>query len=159
MLEPDDGVGTPEVGEHPPDQAVLAAPVIRLRPIRTLVIARDLAFRERSMTVLVELGFVAFAVTSLDEAEAVVALVARQRADVVVLDATGCGTAVDRVVCALYESAPRVGVVVVAGTSDHSFCSLPVVAKWGWAADLSRAVAAAYDHGSPLKEDHSDVRN
>ncbi|HTH71658.1 MAG TPA: hypothetical protein VL493_10305 [Candidatus Saccharimonadales bacterium] len=142
-----------------PGAAVFAAPVIRLRPIRTLVIARDLAFRERSMTVLVELGYVAFAVTPLEEADAVVALVARQRADVVVLDATGCAGAVARVVAALYESAPRAGVVVVSGTDDRVAHTMPVLAKWGWAADLTRAVAAAYDQGSPLNEDNFDVHN
>lgn len=159
MQQPDGHLDAAHPGPSATLAAVAPAQVVRLRPIRTLVIARDLAFRERSMTILVELGHVAFAVTPLEEAEAVVALVERQRPDVVVLDATGCGPAVVRVIAALYESAPRVGVVVVSGTTERAPHSLPVLAKWGWAADLTHAVAAAYDHGSPLKKNGSDVRN
>ena len=128
------------------------APVIRLHPIRSLVVGRDLAFRQRAVTVLGELGVVAFAVASLDVAEEVVALVRMERPDVVVLDATGCELDVARVVSELCDVAPAVGVVLVAsqGTSVHR---LPTVDKWGWAEELSRAVQTAYARGNPLKEE------
>src|SRR4051794_37272712 len=113
MLEPMRGF--PRADDKPsPDPADGCAVVIRLRPIRTLVIARDLAFRERSMAVLLELGPVAFAVVSLDCPEEVLELVERHLADVVVLDATGCAPAVPPVISALYRANPRVGVVIVA---------------------------------------------
>jgi hypothetical protein len=134
------------------------APVTRLRAIRTLVIARDLAFRERAMTVLVELGFVAFAVVSLEAADDVLALVDEQRADVVVLDATGCAPAIARIVVQLGEIAPRVGIVVVSDEIDCVGHALPVTPKWGWATDLSRAVIDAYGRGNPLREEHQNVR-
>jgi len=137
----------------------VAATVTRLRPIRTLVIAHDLAFRRRAMTVLAELGPTAFAVTAVERPEEVVALVQQQRADVVVLDVTVSATALAQVVDALAQGLPRVGVVAV---SDHVQCagnSVPVLAKWGWAADLARAVQDAYRHGNPLREDRSHERH
>jgi hypothetical protein len=111
------------------------------------------------MTVLVELGFVAFAVASLEATSEIVDLVVRQRADVAVLDATGCARAIAPLVTALFAVAPRVGVVVVADEVDRAVQSLAVVPKWGWAADISRAVRDAYRLGNPLKEELSDVRN
>ncbi len=155
MAERDGGIGplalVPEAG---------FAPVVMLRPIRTLTIARDLAFRQRAMTVLGELGPTAFAVVALEEPEDVVELVVQQRANVVVLDVTVSASALAHVVVALSERVPRVGVVAV---SDRVACAghaLPVLAKWGWAADLARAAQDAYRHGNPLKEeDFSDARH
>ncbi|MDP8908666.1 MAG: hypothetical protein M3N47_06015, partial [Chloroflexota bacterium] len=66
------------------------AQVIRLHSVRTLVISRDLAFRQRSMTVLEGLGVVSFAVAGPEARDEVVALIRHERADVVVLDATAC---------------------------------------------------------------------
>ena len=128
-------------------QATGLAPVVMLRPIRTLVVARDLGFRERAMAVLLELGPVAFAIVSLDE---IVALVERQRADVVVIDATACAPAVNRIAAALYDVAPRVGVVVVSDEIRRTNHTLPAVPKWGWATDLTQAVQTAYREGNPL---------
>lgn len=137
---------------------IALAPVVMLRPIRTLTIARDLAFRQRAMTVLADLGPAAFAVAALEEPEDVIALVVQQRADVVILDVTVSGPALARVVLALSERVPRVGVIVVSDHDGGAGHALPVLAKWGWAADLSRAVQDAYRHGNPLKE-VSDARH
>jgi hypothetical protein len=139
--------------------APLGATVVRLRPIRTLTIARDLAFRQRAMTILSDLGPTAFAVSGLENTEAVVALVAEQRADVVVLDVTVSAPALVHVVAALFESAPRVGIVPVSDHAGNGGHALPVLAKWGWAAELSRAAQDAYRRGNPLKEDESDIRH
>ena len=130
------------------DPAVLVAPVIRLRPIRTLVIAQDLAYRRRSMAVLVKLGHVAFALSSLEDRAAVIALVERQRADVVVLDATACAGAIARTVAALRAAVPQVGVVVVSDHVDRVALSLPVLPKWGGGAELIRAVQDAQRDGN-----------
>lgn len=132
------------------------AQVIRLHSIRTLVIARDLAFRQRAMTVLADLGLVSFAVAGAQESEQVLALIAREHPDVVVLDATGCGrAAIGGLVYELYEQAPRMGVVVVSSGAGNDRLGLPALPKWGWAADLSHAVQNAYHHGNPLKEETS----
>ena len=135
--------------EDSSDLAVLVAPVIRLRPIRTLVIAHDLAYRQRSMAVLVKLGHVAFALSSLEDRDAVVALVERQRADVVVLDATACAPAIAPAVSALRAAVRHVGVVVVSDHVDRVAHSLPVLAKWGGAAELIHAVQAAHRDANP----------
>ena len=135
------------------------ASVVRLRPIRTLTIARDLAFRQRAMTILSDLGPTAFAVTPLERTDEVLALVAEQRADVVVLDVTFSAAALVHVIAALSEKAPRLGVVAVSDRGNTDRRSMPILAKWGWAAELSRAVQDAYRHGNPLKEEESDVRH
>lgn len=128
------------------------ATVIRLHEMRTLVIARDLAFRQRALTVLADLGSVAFAVAPIEPAAEIVDLITRERADVVVLDATGCAPAVARVVHELCEVAPRIGVVLVGSRDDRSH-RLHTIDKWGWAEELTRAVQQAYHRGNPLKEE------
>lgn len=134
-------------------EATARGQVIRLHSIRTLVIARDLAFRQRAMTVLADLGVVSFAIAGIDGCDQILALVDDEHPDVVVLDATGCAHAVGRLVCELYEHAPRTGIVLVSSTAPRDRLGLPTVPKWGWAADLSHAVQEAYHHGSPLKEE------
>jgi hypothetical protein len=133
------------------------APVIRLHPIRSLVVGRDLAFRQRAVTVLGDLGVVAFAIASLEVPAEVVALIHSERADVVVLDATGCESDVARVVAALCDEVPGIGVVLVATKTTHA-CGITTIDKWGWAEELSRAVQAAYHRGNPLKEEPVDVQ-
>ncbi|MGI8730541.1 MAG: hypothetical protein ACR2LK_11230 [Solirubrobacteraceae bacterium] len=135
------------------------ATVTRLRPIRTLTIARDLAFRQRAVTVLAELGPTAFAVAALDRPAEVVALVLEQDADVVVLDVTVSATELAQVITALLQSAPRVGIVAVSDRVDRGGHALPILAKWGWAAELLHATQDAYRRGNPLKEDVSHVRH
>ena len=147
MPQPEADHAAPAAAASPAVDATGLAPVVMLRPIRTLVVARDLGFRERAMAVLLDLGPVAFAVVSLDE---IVALVDRQRADVVVIDATACAPGVGRIAAALYDVAPRVGVVVVSDEVGRSRHALPAVPKWGWATDLTRAVQTAYREGNPL---------
>ncbi len=132
------------------------APVIRLHPIRTLVLSRDLGFRQRAVTVLGDLGVAAFAVASLERADEVVALIGRERPSVVVLDATGCELAVAGVLYELCEVAPHVGVVLVASPRERPH-RLPTLDKWGWAEELSRAVQDAHRRGNPLKEETANV--
>lgn len=150
-------IDTVPPGDDQPASRV--ATVTRLRPIRTLTIARDLAFRQRAVTVLAGLGPTAFAVAALDRPAAVVALVVEQQADVVVLDVTVSAKELAQVVSALLEAAPRVGVVAVSDHVSQTGHALPVLAKWGWAAELSKAAQDAYRRGNPLKEDLTHVRH
>ena len=142
----DDAPGGDEVDASGP--ALVVAPVIRLRPIRTLVIAHDLAYRQRSMAVLVKLGHVAFALSSLDDRAAVVALVEHQHADVVVFDATACAGSIAGAVAALRAAVPQVGVVVVSDHVDRVAHAEPVLPKWGSAAGLIGAVQDAHRDGN-----------
>jgi FixJ family two-component response regulator len=132
--------------------AVAAAAVVRLHPISTLVVSRDLAFRQRASSVLAGLGAVTFAVGSLDRDDDIVAFVVRERPNVVVLDTTACEQSVGRIVNELSEVAPRAGVVLVANRTDR--CQrIRAIDKWGWAEELLDAVRAAYGRGNPLMEE------
>lgn len=116
----------------------------------TLVIAPDGHFCERARTVLAELGSVAFALAAPSDPRDVRWLVGQVRASVVVLDATGCEPAVARVIVALSESSPRLGVVVVCENLTDAARELDALPKWGWKRDLRSAVQSAQIDGSPL---------
>lgn len=126
------------------------APVVRLRPIRTLAISPDLAYHERAWTVLSELGPVSFTIASLADADDIAALLHAEPADVVLLDATGCETAAGRVIATLAETSPRTGIVVVCHHCTAAARDLRALPKWGWTQDLRAGVEAAYRAGNPL---------
>lgn len=136
----------------PPSRAVdeALAPVVRLRPIRTLVVSPDLAYHQRAMTVLGELGGVVCAVATLSEPAGIAGLVAQERPDVVLLDATGCESAAHDVIAALVEAAPRAGVVTVCHHCTDAARALDALPKWGWTQDLRAGVELAYREGNPL---------
>jgi hypothetical protein len=122
--------------------------VVRLHPIRSLVLASDVAYCERVLAVVGDLGPVLLAMTALhgygDPAD-VLTLVRHENPDVVVLDATGCEEGVERLMPALVDGLPRVGVVVVCEHSTAAAQRLGALPKWGWTQDLRRAVERAYD--------------
>jgi bacterioferritin-associated ferredoxin len=126
------------------------APVVRLHPIRTLVISSDLAYHRRALIVLAELGPVAFAVTSLSDADDIASLLHSEGADVAVLDATDCEAAARRVIEKLADAAPRTGVVVVCHHCTDAARELHALPKWGWTQDLRAAAELAYHDGNPL---------
>ena len=116
--------------------------------IRVLVIGTDVRYRERAQTVIGALGSVAFAVAEPCDPDDVAVLAHRERADVVVLDATDCEAAVARVVAALAAKLPRLGVVVVCEHLTHAARELGALPKWGWRSELSAAVQHAQIDGS-----------
>jgi hypothetical protein len=118
--------------------------------VRTLVVANDAQYHARAKTVLGELGDVMFASAAPTDPEDVTWLVRQERADAVVLDATGCEAAVARVVAALSTAAPRLGVVVVCEHLTDAARELDALPKWGWTRELRAAVQRAQVDGSPL---------
>ncbi len=118
--------------------------------IRVLVVGTDARYRERARTVVGELGSVAFAIAEPCDPDDVSALAQRERADVVVLDATGCEADVARVVAALVAKSPRLGVVVVCEHLTDAARELNALPKWGWRSELSAAVQHAHIDGSAL---------
>jgi NAD(P)-dependent dehydrogenase (short-subunit alcohol dehydrogenase family) len=118
--------------------------------IRVLVIGTDARYRERAQAVIGELGSVVFAVAEPSDPDDVAVLAHRERADVVVLDATDCEAAVASVVAALSAKAPRLGVVVVCEHLTGAARKLNALPKWGWRSELSAAVQHARIDGSPL---------
>jgi len=136
--------------ERDADDIDALAPVIRLRPIRTLVVSSDVAYHRRALTVLVELGKVSFAVVSLSDPGDIASLLRSEGADVVVLDATDCEAAAQHVIEHLADASPRTGVVVVCHHCTDAARSLQALPKWGWTQDLRAAVELAYHDGNPL---------
>jgi DNA-binding NarL/FixJ family response regulator len=121
--------------------------VVRLHPIRSLVLADDAAYCERVRSILGDLGPVICAATTASaraEPADVVALARSENADILLLDATGCEADTERVVAALAESVPRVGVVVVCQHSTAAARRLGALPKWGWTQDLRNAVECAH---------------
>jgi chemotaxis response regulator CheB len=112
--------------------------------VRVLVVGTDARYRERARTVIGELGSVAFAVAAPTDPGDVCALIQRERADVVVLDATGCEAAVGRVLAALTAKLPRLGVVIVCEHLTDAARELNALPKWGWRNDLRAAVQLAH---------------
>lgn len=127
------------------------APVIRLRPVRTLVLSPDLAYRERALTVLSDLGPVSFAAASTAAPGDVAALLDEEPADVVLLDATGGETAAREVIETLARTAPRTGIVVACEHCTGAARDLRALPKWGWTHDLRAGVEVAYHDGNPVR--------
>jgi len=138
----------PETTAAEPEQI---APPVRLRPIRTLVVSRDLDYMDRALTVISELGPTAFAIGGLSDPTDVVKLLAAERADVVVLDATGCHDDAGAIISKLADALPRVGVVVVCQHCSDAARQLGALPKWGWTQDLRAGVERAYGDGNPLR--------
>ncbi len=120
------------------------------RTVRVLVIGTDARYRERAQTVIGALGSVVFAVAEPCDPDDVAVLAQRERAAVVVLDATGCEAAVAVVVATLVAKAPRLGIVVVCEHLTDAARELNALPKWGWRSELSAAVQHATIDGSPL---------
>jgi CheY-like chemotaxis protein len=138
----------------PPSASDATSSVIRLHPIRTLVLGDDLAYRERALAVIGELGPVSFASLAVcDDLTDVLALVRHEHPDVVVLDATAGETAAARIIAGLAGASPPVGVVVVCELSTAAARRLGALPKWGWTQDLRSAVEVAYAHGNPRVAD------
>jgi len=125
------------------------APVVRLRPIRMLVVSTDAAYHERARAVLCDLGRVICAVTSLADPGDVASLAVQERADVVLHDATDCERAAHAVIAALAEAAPRAGVVSVCHHCTNAARELGALPKWGWTQELRGGVEIAYHEGNP----------
>ena len=126
------------------------APVVRLRPIRTLVVSSDRAYHERATAVLAPVGSVRFATGALLDPDEIAAQVVQERPDVALLDATDRESAVRAVVEALAEAAPRTGIVVVCHHCTPAARELAALPKWGWTQDLRAGVERAYGEGNPL---------
>jgi CheY-like chemotaxis protein len=121
--------------------------VVRLHPIRSLVLADDAAYCERVRSILGDLGPVICAAATVSvrgEPADVVALARGENADILLLDATDCESDAERVVAALSEFVPRVGVVVVCQHSTAAAQRLGALPKWGWTQDLRSAVERAH---------------
>jgi hypothetical protein len=126
------------------------APGKPVTSIRALVVGADEGYRRRAQLVMDELGSVAFALVAPTDAGDVAFLARRERAEVVVLDATGCEVSVAAVIAALADVMPRLGVVVVCEHLTPAAQQLHALPKWGWRSELRGAIQRGSIDGSPL---------
>jgi hypothetical protein len=120
------------------------------RSLRVLVVGADARYRDRAQTVIGEVAGVAFAHVAPTSPDDVWWLVKREKAEVVVLDATDCEAAVADVIARLAALAPKLGVVVVCEHLTNAARELRALPKWGWTSELRSAVQRAKLDGSPL---------
>ena len=94
---------------------------------RVLVIASDRRFRGVAATLLTQRGY---AVAVGGRGEDIAELAVRERADVVIIDASTSLTVAAREAARVGSLRPRVGVVAVSDGSSHGLAALPVLPKW-----------------------------
>jgi CheY-like chemotaxis protein len=104
-----------------------AASVLSSFGTRVLVIASDRRFRAVAATLLTQRGYV---VAVGGRGEDIAELAVRERADVVIIDASASLTVAAREAARLGSLRPRVGVVAVSDGSGHGLAALPVLPKW-----------------------------
>jgi uncharacterized membrane protein (UPF0127 family)/CheY-like chemotaxis protein len=110
------------------------------RSLRVLVIAHDRRYRSVASALLARRGCV---VASGPSANRIVELIARERADVVVIDAGALLTAAARTVATVAAIEPPVGVVLVDDEAETGLEHMPVLAKWGSFEEFFAAIEQA----------------
>lgn len=108
---------------------------------RVLVLAEDRRFRALACTLLSRRGYT---VTVCTRAEDLIAVAARDSADVVVIDATASLTAAAREAARLAALTPPVGIVAVSAEAHTGLTTLPVIPKWSPFEALFRAIDRVY---------------
>lgn len=116
------------------------ATVIRLRPMRVLVVSDDEPFRAVNAMLISRRGCRVF---SLSGAYAAAELIARERIDVVVVDGAGRRHALADELSVTAGLAPPVGVVCVGEAGEVTREPEAMIEKWGPFEDLFAAILEA----------------
>lgn len=115
--------------------------VARLQPLRVLVISHDRHFLTVMSLLLARRNY---SVTTTANANRVTGLIARESADVVVIDASRLGAPVATATVARVEALARpVGLLLVADEARSGLSNRPVLAKWGPFGDFVEAIEHA----------------
>ena len=125
-------------------RAELPTPDAATRPPRVLVVATDRRFRAVASTLLTQRGCEVSVHPVRDDIRA---HAARERIDVVVLDASASLTAAAETAARLQTLRPQVGLVAVSSDPRERLATLPVVPKWGSVEALYRAIESARNRG------------
>jgi DNA-binding NtrC family response regulator len=112
---------------------------------RVLIIGNDRRYRAVTATLLSQRGY---DVSCGAGDEDVVALAVRERAEIVVIDATPSLTVTAQQAARLGELRPRVGVVVVSSEAEPGLAALPLLPKWGKVDGLLEAIGRASRAGA-----------
>jgi hypothetical protein len=118
---------------------------------RVLVIASDRRFRSVAATLLTQRGYT---VAVGGRGEDVIELAIRERADVVVIDASASLTVAAREAARLGSLRPRVEVVAVSDGSGHGLAALPLLPKWSSFDELFEAIDRVRMNGSRGRVTH-----
>lgn len=118
----------------------MTAKVIRLRPLRVLVVSDDDPFRAVNAMLISRRGCRVF---SLSGAYAAAELIARERIDVVVVDGLARRHALADELSVTAGLAPAVGVVCVGEAGEDATAEPAVLEKWGPFEDLFAAIVEA----------------
>jgi hypothetical protein len=116
------------------------AEVVRLRPLRVLVVSADHRFRAVIVMLMARRGCSAFSCSASDSvAQRVIA----DRADVALIDGVETLREVAQEIAQTDASLPPVGVVLVAEREEPVPAGLPALAKWGEFEELYAAAVEA----------------
>jgi CheY-like chemotaxis protein len=116
------------------------ARIIRLRPLRVLVVSADEPFRAVTTMLLSRRGCRTFSLTA---AYAAAELVARERIDVAVVDGEGRRLALADELSVIAEVVPPVGIVLVGDAEDTVPTGEQVLVKWTPFDDLFATIVRA----------------
>lgn len=116
------------------------AKVIRLRPLRVLVVSDDEPFRAVSAMLVSRRGCRVF---SLSGAYAAAELIARERIDVVVVDGAARRRALEEELAVTAGLAPAVGIVSVGESREAGSTPFSMIEKWSPFEELFAAILSA----------------
>ena len=120
---------SPRRGLAPGDRLAVLEDTIRPQAhTRVLLVAADRRFRAAASALLAQRGCW---VSVHDDSEEVRERAARERAQVVVIDASSSLTAAARTAARLQTLRPAVGVVAVSNNPHEQLTALPLLPKWG----------------------------
>ncbi len=122
------------------DATQAGAQVVRLRPLRVLVVSADRRFRAVIAMLVAGRGCCPFDTSSCDD---IAATLARERVDVVLVDGADLLAEVARDVACSDATAPPVGVVLVGEDREPALSGLRALAKWDSFDTLFAAILAA----------------
>jgi hypothetical protein len=122
------------------EPASAGAEVIRLRPLRLLVLSRDHRFRSVIEMLMARRECSAFGLGSADD---VAETIAHERVDVALVDGLPLLEEVARDVAQSAAAAPPVGVVLVGEAAESGLAGLRTLPKWGGFDELFAAIADA----------------
>lgn len=111
------------------------------RPARVLLVAADRRYRTVALALLTRRGYT---VTSREQHADIAKLAARERADVVVFDATTSLTLAAREAARLMALDPPVAIVAVSSEPHRHLTALPVLEKWSSFDALFAAIDRAH---------------
>jgi hypothetical protein len=126
--------------EHESSVQGEGAKVMRLRPLRVLIVSVDYRFRTVISMLIARRGCSAFSVGGADD---VAEMLVRERVDVMLIDGVGLLREIARDVAQSDASAPPIGVVLVGESTPAAPAGLVSLTKWGAFGALFAAIVEA----------------